>query len=136
MVFIESNIDFKLRSQIPDSAQSISANISEGYGRRSVSRYIQFVYYALGLLAETMARSIGLTETNRISAARFHQFDLHYGVENRLVCVIEKLEHKRDDEDWIARISEDPEEYLITPPLHDSITPSLHYSTTPSSTHA
>jgi four helix bundle protein len=137
MVFIESNIDFKLRSQIPDSAQSISANISEGYGRRSVSEYIQFLYYALGSLAETMTRAIGLQRTRQISAARFQDFDLlHYEVENRRLRLIEKLEHKRDDEDWIARISEDPEEYLITPPLHHSITPSLHYSTTPSSTHA
>jgi hypothetical protein len=38
---------------------------------------------------------------------------------------IEKLEQKRDDGDWIARISEDPEEYVLIPPLQDSITPSL-----------
>jgi four helix bundle protein len=137
MIFNESNIDLKLRSQIADSAQSISANISEGYGRRSVSEYIQFLYYALGSLAETMTRAIGLQRTRQISAARFQDFDLlHYEVENHRLRLIEKLEHKRDDEDWIARISEDPEEYLITPPLHHSITPSLHYSTTPSSTHA
>lgn len=29
-------IDFKLRSQILDAAQSISANISEGYCRRTI----------------------------------------------------------------------------------------------------
>ena len=123
MVFIESKIDFKLRSQIADAAQSISANISEGYGRRSVGEYIQFLYYALGSLAETMTRAIGLKQTNQISAARFDL--LHYEVENRLLRLIEKLEHKRDDEDWIARIAEDSEEYIITPPLHHSTTPSL-----------
>ena len=129
MVFNESDIDFKLRSQIADSAQSISANISEGYGRRSVNEYIQFLYYALGSLAETMTRSIGLKQTNQISAARFQEFDLlHYEVENRLLRLIEKLEHKRDDEDWIARISEDPEEYLITPAIHHSTTPSATYA--------
>ena len=48
IVFIETRIDFKLRSQIADAAQSISSNIAEGYGRRSVSEYIQFLYYALG----------------------------------------------------------------------------------------
>src|SRR4030095_3406487 len=108
-VFVESKIDFKLRSQIADAAQSISANISEGYGRRSVGEYIQFLYHALGSLAETMTRAIGLARTNQISAARFHDFGLlHYEVENRLLRLIEELEHKRDDEDWIARISEDP----------------------------
>ena len=124
VVFFEAKIDFKLRSQLADAAQSVSANISEGYGRRSASEYIQFLYYGLGSLAETMTRAIGLKQTEQISAARFHDFDLlHYEVENRLLRLIEKVEQKRDDEDWIARIAEDPEEYVITPPLQHSITP-------------
>ena len=123
---VDAKIDLRLRSQLTDATQSVSANIAEGYGRRSVGEYIQFLYYALGLLAETMTRAIGLKRTNQISAARFHDFDLlHYEVENRLLRLIKKLEYKRDDEDWIARISEDPEEYIITPTLHRSITPSL-----------
>jgi len=134
LTYIESRIDFKLRSQIADAAQSVSANISEGYGRRSVKEYIQFLYTALGSAAETMTRAIGLNGVQQISDARFHDFDLlHYEVENRLLHLIEKLEQKRDDEDWIARISEDPAEYSpepITPSLHCSITPS------PSSSHA
>jgi len=126
IAFVDAKIDLRLRSQLTDAAQSVSANIAEGYGRRSVGEYIQFLYYALGSLAETMTRAIGLKRTNQISAARFHDFDLlHYEVENRLLRLIEKLEYKRDDEDWIARISEDPEEYIITPTLHRSITPSL-----------
>ena len=126
IAFVDAKIDLRLRSQLTDAAQSVSANIAEGYGRRSVGEYIQFLYYALGSLAETMTRAIGLKRTNQISAARFHDFDLlHYEVENRLLRLIEKLEYKRDDEDWIARISEDPEEYIITPPLHCSISPSL-----------
>jgi len=126
MVFIETRIDFKLRSQIADAAQSIASNIAEGYGRRSVSEYIQFLYYALGSMAETMTRAVGLKQTKQISAERFHDFDLlHYEVENRLLRLIEKLEQKRDDEDWIARIAEDPEEYATTPSLQHSITPAL-----------
>jgi four helix bundle protein len=126
MVFVETRIDFKLRSQIADAAQSIASNIAEGYGRRSVSEYIQFLYYALGSMAETMTRAVGLKQTKQISAERFHDFDLlHHEVENRLLRLIEKLEQKRDDEDWIARIAEDPEEYGITPSLQHSITPPL-----------
>jgi len=124
--FIESKIDFKLRSQFADATQSISSNIAEGYGRRSINEYIQFLYYALGSLAETMTRAIGLKQTKQVSAERFHEFDLlHYEVENRLLRLIDKLEQKREDEDWIARIAEDPEEYIITPPLQDSTTPML-----------
>src|SRR5947207_8142144 len=96
IVFTENKIDFKLRSQLADAAQSISANISEGYGRRSINEYIQFLYYALGSMAETMTRAIGLNETKQISDARFHELDvLHYEVENRLLRLIEKLEQKR-----------------------------------------
>ncbi len=126
IVFIETRIDFKLRSQIADAAQSIASNIAEGYGRRFISEYIQFLYYALGSMAETMTRAVGLKQTKQISAERFHDFDLlHYEVENRLLRLIEKLEQKRDDEDGTARIAEDPEEYSTTPSLQHSITPAL-----------
>jgi len=127
ITYVESRIDFKLRAQIADAAQSISANIAEGYGRRSVKEYIQFLYVALGSAAETMTRAIGLNQVQQVSDERFREFDLlHYEVENRLLRLIEKLEQKRDDEDWIARIAEDPEEYASDPSLHYSITPSLH----------
>jgi len=129
MAFVEAKIDFKLRAQFADATQSIAANISEGYGRRSVREYIQFLYVALGSAAESMTRAIGLTQTQQVSASRFEEFEaLHYEVENRLLRLIDKLEQKRDDEDWIARISEDPSEYNsspITPLLHHSITPPL-----------
>lgn len=122
-VFTENKIDFKLRSQVTDAAQSVSANISEGYGRRSLNEYIQFLYYALGSLAETMTRAIGLKQTGQITESRFHDVDvLHYEVENRLLRLIDKLEQKRGDEDWIDRIAEDPEEYVTTPSLHHSTT--------------
>jgi four helix bundle protein len=125
-VFIETRIDFKLRSQIADAAQSIASNIAEGYGRRFISEYIQFLYYALGSRAGTMTRAVGLKQTKQISAEGFHDFDLlNYEIENRLLRLIEKLEQKRDDEDWIARIAEDPEEYSTTPSLQHSITPAL-----------
>ena len=126
IVFTENKIDFKLRSQLADAAQSVSANISEGYGRRSLNEYIQFLYYALGSLAETMTRAIGLSQTRQITEARFHDVDvLHYEVENRLLRLIDKLERKCGDENWIARIAEDPEEYVTTPSLQHSITPVL-----------
>jgi four helix bundle protein len=126
IAFTEAKIDFKLRSQFADAAQSISANISEGYGRRFVTEYIQFLYYALGSMAETITRATGLRQTEQISVERFHDFNLlHYEVENRLLRLIEKLEQKRDDEDWIGRIAEDPEEYITTPSLQHSITPAL-----------
>ena len=142
--FTEAKIDFKLRSQFVDAAQSVSANISEGYGRRSVNEYILFLYYALGSMAETMTRAIGLKQTQQLREDRFHEFEtLHYEVENRLLRLIEKIEEKRDAGDWITRIAEDPEKYSITPPLPHSntpalqpITPPLQHSITPFRRHA
>jgi four helix bundle protein len=126
MTFEEGKIDFKLRSQIADAAQSISANIAEGYGRRSINEYIQYLYTALGSAAETLTRAIGLQQTKQISEPRFHDLNLlHYEMENRLLRLVEKLEQKREDADWIARITEDPEEYSATPILQYSNTPSL-----------
>jgi len=120
-------IDFKLRSQLVDAAQSVSANIAEGYGRRGINEYLQFLYVGLGSLGETLTRAAGLNRTNQITDEALKNFDeLHYEVENRLSRLIEKLEQKRDDGDWTARIMEDPEEYIITPLLHHSITPLLH----------
>jgi four helix bundle protein len=124
LAYTGQKIDFKLRSQFADAAQSVSANISEGYGRRSINEYIQFLYYSLGSLGETMTRAIGLKNTCQLSESDFEQLDvLHYEVENRLLRLVEKLEQKREDGDWISRMAEDPEEYIITPPLQHSITP-------------
>jgi four helix bundle protein len=133
IAYKEAQLDFKLRSQFVDAVQSISSNISEGYGRRSVNEYIQYLYIALGSSAESLTRAFGLNKVEKLSDSRIRDFDLlHYEVENRLLKLIEKLEQKRDDGDWIARISEDPEEYRINPSLHDSSTPSLPPSSTPS----
>ncbi len=121
-------IDFKLRSQLVDAAQSVSANIAEGYGRRGINEYLQFLYVGLGSLGETLTRAIRLSRTNQIAEEALKKFDeIHYEVENRLLRLIEKLEHKREDGDWIARIMEDPEEYITTS-LHHSITPSSGYA--------
>jgi four helix bundle protein len=122
----EVKLDFKLRSQPADAAQSVSANIAEGYGRRSINEYIQFLYIALGSLAESMTRAIGLNTTGQLSQNRFDEFNqLHYEVENRLLRLVEKLKQKREQGDWVARIAEDPEEYSIAPSLPHSITPAL-----------
>jgi four helix bundle protein len=93
--------DFKLKSQFRDAAQSVSANIAEGYGRRSLPEYLQFLYTAKGSLAEALTRAIGLRTVKLISDNEFENFDsLHYEVENKLPGLIESLETRHQTGDW------------------------------------
>ena len=111
-VVVEARVEFKLRSQIADAALSISSNISEGYSRRSVKEYIQFLYVALGSLSETMTRSVGMRVAQQISEEQFSKIDaLHYEVENKVIRLTESLEKKRDEGSWVDRISDDIAEY-------------------------
>ncbi len=113
--------DFKLKSQFTDAAQSVSANIAEGYGRRSLPEYLQFLYFAKGSLAEALTRAAGLWRVKLISDGDFEEFDkLHYEVENKLLKLIESLEAKRGTGEWSDTL-----------PPHDSIHPKIQQSTTP-----
>src|ERR1035438_8573292 len=67
--------DFKLKSQFRDAAQSVSANIAEGYGRRSLPEYLQFLYIAKGSLTEAFTRAIGLQTVKLVSAENSEEFD-------------------------------------------------------------
>lgn len=113
--------DFKLKSQFWDAAQSVSANIAEGYGRRSLPEYLQYLYTAKGSLAETLTRAIGFKNVKLISEADFEALDeLHYEVENKLLRLIASLERKRGTNEW-----------MDTLPSHQSTNPTIHQSSHP-----
>jgi len=97
--------DWKLKSQILDATQSVSSNIAEGYGRRTLPEYIFFLYYAKGSLAESLTRAIGLKRIRLISPQDFEAFDvLHYEVENKLLNLISRLETDPSAQNWQSRL--------------------------------
>ena len=101
--------DFKLRSQFTDAAQSVSANIAEEYGRRTLPEYLQFLYTAKGSLAEALTRGCGLWQVKLIADADFEAFDqLHYEVENKLLHLISALESKRGTNEWRTTLPTHP----------------------------
>jgi len=62
------DLDLRLKSRILSSAQSVSANLAEGYFRKSINEYLQFLSIALGSLGEVLTKMVGLHECNYISA--------------------------------------------------------------------
>jgi len=106
-------IDFKLRSQILDAAQSISSNIAEGYCRRSINEYLQFLNIALASSGELLTRIIGLRKISKISESVFEEFDkFHYKTENKLLSLIKALQSKRKEGTWDQEIHEVSEKYI------------------------
>ena len=100
--------DFKLRSQFADASQSVSSNIAEGYGRRSLPEYVQYLYIAKGSLAETLTRAIGMAKVRLMDEAQFEAFDaLHYEVENKLLNLIKALEAKSAASTWQTHLPTD-----------------------------
>ena len=95
----KSNIAYKVKAQIEDSALSISSNIAEGYARRSLKENLWFYEISLSSLAENYSQLFALTAANQISENEFIIYDDRiYELENKLLkmnkSLIEKLNSK------------------------------------------
>ena len=95
-------LPFKIRDQILDSAFSISSNLSEGYCRRSIKEYIQFVNVALGSTGENYSQMYAFLRSGEISQDTFDEFDKrHYEIENKLINLAKSLSKKmKTGQDW------------------------------------
>ena len=91
----------KSRNNILDASHSISRNISEGYCRRNLKEYLNFLNIALGSCGELFSGMISFNEIEIITEEKFDQFDeLHYKVENELISLIKSLQKKQEDGEW------------------------------------
>ena len=92
----------KIASQAIASSDSVHRNISEGYCRRSVHEYIKFLYIALGSLGESVSGLHAYRASGQITEEEFQKLDnIAYKLENGLLKLIESIEHKRDQGEWI-----------------------------------
>jgi four helix bundle protein len=92
----------KVASQAIASSDSVHCNISEGYCRRSVHEYIKFLYIALGSLGESVSGLHAYRAAGQITEKEFQKLDnIAFKLENGLLKLIESIEYKRDQGEWI-----------------------------------
>ncbi|OGF63595.1 MAG: hypothetical protein A2Y62_13320 [Candidatus Fischerbacteria bacterium RBG_13_37_8] len=79
-----------------DAAHSISRNIAEGYCRRSIKEYLNYLNIALGSCGEFHSSYESFFAAEQISKTEYEELDqLHYKVENELLKLIESLQKKQ-----------------------------------------
>ena len=91
----------KSRNNTLDSSHSIMRNIAEGYCRKNLKEYLNFLNIALGSCGELFSSMISFHKIKIINEEAFENFDeLHYKVENELISLIKALQEKQREGDW------------------------------------
>jgi len=92
----------RVASQAIAASDSIHRNIAEGYCRRSIREYLNFLNIALGSLGESVSGLHAYRVAAQISEEDFTELDqLAYKLENGLLKLVESLEKKKLDGHWI-----------------------------------
>ncbi len=84
---------FGLVSQLRRAVVSIPSNIAEGYGRRYLKQYVQFLCVAYGSGAELETQLLLAKDLGYIEGARFSDLiQRYYEIERMLMALIKSLE--------------------------------------------
>ena len=95
----------RVAGQAIASADSVHRNIAEGYCRRSINEYLNFLNIALGSLGESVSGLHAYREPDQLTEDEFEALDsLAYKLENGLLKLVESLEQKREQGDWIDHL--------------------------------
>jgi len=87
------------------SSDSVHRNIAEGYCRRSIHEYLNFLNIALGSLGESVSGLHAYRKAGHLGEEDFEKLDsLAYKLENGLLRLVESLERKREQGDWIDHL--------------------------------
>jgi len=104
----------RVASQAIAASDSVHRNIAEGYCRRSIKEYLNFLNIALGSLGESVSGLYAYKQANHVNEEEFKILnDLAYKLENGLLKLVESLEQKQLNGDWIDHliVKESNEEY-------------------------
>lgn len=92
----------RVGSQAIAASDSVHRNIAEGYCRRSIREYLNFLNIALGSLGESVSGLHAYREAGQITDEEFTALNqLAFKIENGLLKLVERLEKKRIDGDWV-----------------------------------
>ncbi len=87
------------------SSDSVHRNIAEGYCRRSIHEYLNYLNIALGSLGESVSGLHAYRKAEQLSEEDFEKLDsMAYKLENGLLKLVESLEQKRERDDWIDHL--------------------------------
>jgi four helix bundle protein len=80
----------------------VHRNIAEGYCRRSIHEYLNFLNIALGSLGESVSGLYAYRKAEQLREDEFERLDgLAYKLENGLLKLVESLEEKKERGEWI-----------------------------------
>ncbi len=92
---------FKSRNNILDASHSVSRNIAEGYCRKNLKEYLNFLNIALASCGELLSGILSFKRIKQINDENFEKFDkLHYKTENELISLIKSLQIKQQNGTW------------------------------------
>jgi len=95
----------RVARQVLASSDSVHRNIAEGYCRRSIHEYLNFLNIALGSLGESVSGLHAYRKAKQLPEEDFEKLDsLAYKLENGLLKLVESLEQKREQGDWIDHL--------------------------------
>ncbi|HOO83036.1 MAG TPA: four helix bundle protein [Prolixibacteraceae bacterium] len=84
-----------------DAAHSIGRNIAEGYCRKSIREYLNFLNIALASSGEFHSSMYSFKAANQVTENTFEEIDeLHYKTENELIALIKSINNKMKNGTW------------------------------------
>jgi len=87
------------------SSDSVHRNIAEGYCRRSIHEYLNYLNIALGSLGESVSGLHAYRKAEQFGEEDFEKLgSMAYKLENGLLKLVESLEEKREQGDWIDHL--------------------------------